>query len=105
MRYLGTCDGNMQEGSLRADVNVSVRKLGSDKFGTRCEIKNVNSIRFMELAIETEAKRQVEILESGRKINQETRLFDIKKNVYQIASTARAPGANGASVKKKKKIY
>ena len=80
MRYLGTCDGNMQEGSLRADVNVSVRKKGEKKFGTRCEIKNVNSIRFMELAIETEAKRQVEILESGRKINQETRLFDIKKN-------------------------
>ena len=80
MRYLGTCDGNMQEGSLRADVNVSVRKKGEKKFGTRCEIKNVNSIRFMEMAIETEAKRQVEILESGKKINQETRLFDTKKN-------------------------
>ena len=80
MRYLGTCDGNMQEGSLRADVNVSVRKKGEKKFGTRCEIKNVNSIRFMEMAIESEAKRQVEILESGKKINQETRLFDTKKN-------------------------
>ena len=80
MRYLGTCDGNMQEGSLRADVNVSVRKLGDKNLGTRCEIKNVNSIRFMQMAIEYEAKRQVEVLESGKKIDQETRLFDTKKN-------------------------
>ena len=69
-----------KKGSLRADVNVSVRKKGEKKFGTRCEIKNVNSIRFMEMAIESEAKRQVEILESGKKIDQETRLFDTKKN-------------------------
>jgi aspartyl-tRNA(Asn)/glutamyl-tRNA(Gln) amidotransferase subunit B len=81
MRYLGTCDGNMQEGSLRADVNVSVRKSGDKKLGTRCEIKNVNSIKFMQMAIEYEAKRQVELLESGKKIDQETRLFDAKKNV------------------------
>ena len=81
MRYLGTCDGNMQEGSLRADVNVSVRKNGDKKLGTRCEIKNVNSIRFMQMAIEYEAKRQVELLESGKKIDQETRLFDTKKNI------------------------
>ena len=80
MRYLGTCDGNMQEGSLRADVNVSVRKKGEKKFGTRCEIKNVNSIKFMEMAIDTEAKRQVELLESGKSIEQETRLFDTKRN-------------------------
>ena len=80
MRYLGTCDGNMQEGSLRADVNVSVRKVGDKKFGTRCEIKNVNSIKFMEMAIEYEANRQVELLESGKNIDQETRLFDTKKN-------------------------
>ena len=80
MRYLGTCDGNMQEGSLRADVNVSVRKVGDKKFGTRCEIKNVNSIRFMQLAIEYEARRQVKLLESDKKVNQETRLFDVKKN-------------------------
>ena len=80
MRYLGTCDGNMQEGSLRADVNVSVRKKGEKKFGTRCEIKNVNSIKFMEMAIDTEAKRQIELLESGKSIEQETRLFDTKKN-------------------------
>ena len=80
MRYLGTCDGNMQEGSLRADVNVSVRKVGDKKFGTRCEIKNVNSIKFMEMAIDYEANRQVELLESGKIIDQETRLFDTKKN-------------------------
>ena len=80
MRYLGTCDGNMQEGSLRADVNVSVRKKGEKKFGTRCEIKNVNSIKFMEMAINSEARRQVELIESGKKIEQETRLFDTKKN-------------------------
>ena len=80
MRYLGTCDGNMQEGSLRADVNVSVRKVGDKKFGTRCEIKNVNSIKFMEMAIEYEANRQAELLESGKTIDQETRLFDTKKN-------------------------
>ena len=80
MRYLGTCDGNMQEGSLRADVNVSVRKIGEDKLGTRCEIKNVNSIKFMQMAIEYEANRQVELIEDGGNIDQETRLFDTKKN-------------------------
>ena len=80
MKYLHTCDGNMQEGSLRADVNVSVRKEGDKNLGTRCEIKNVNSIKFMQMAIVYEAKRQVELLESGKKINQETRLFDTKKN-------------------------
>ncbi len=80
MRYLGTCDGNMQEGSLRADVNVSVRKKGSKEFGTRCEIKNVNSIKFMQMAIEYEANRQVDLIEEGQSIDQETRLFDTKKN-------------------------
>jgi aspartyl-tRNA(Asn)/glutamyl-tRNA(Gln) amidotransferase subunit B len=80
MRYLDTCDGNMQEGSLRADVNVSVRKEGDKKFGTRCEIKNVNSIKFMQMAIEYEASRQVELIENGKKVDQETRLFDTKKN-------------------------
>ncbi len=80
MRYLGTCDGNMQEGSLRADVNVSVRKKGSKEFGTRCEIKNVNSIKFMQMAIEYEANRQVNLIEDGQSIDQETRLFDTKKN-------------------------
>ncbi len=80
MRYLGTCDGNMQEGSLRADVNVSVRKKGETELGTRCEIKNVNSIKFMQMAIDYEANRQVDILEDGGSIDQETRLFDTKKN-------------------------
>ncbi len=80
MRYLGTCDGNMQEGSLRADVNVSVRKKGSKEYGTRCEIKNVNSIKFMQMAIEYEANRQVDLIEDGQSIDQETRLFDTKKN-------------------------
>ncbi|WP_426230036.1 Asp-tRNA(Asn)/Glu-tRNA(Gln) amidotransferase subunit GatB [Pararhizobium sp. DWP3-4] len=75
VRYLGTCDGNMDEGSLRADVNVSVRRPGED-FGTRCEIKNVNSIRFIGQAIEYEARRQIGILEDGGSIDQETRLFD-----------------------------
>jgi aspartyl-tRNA(Asn)/glutamyl-tRNA(Gln) amidotransferase subunit B len=77
LRYLGTCDGNMEEGSLRADVNVSVRKIGAS-LGTRCEIKNVNSIRFIGQAIEHEARRQIDILEDGGKIDQETRLFDPK---------------------------
>ncbi len=80
MRYIGTCDGNMQEGSLRADVNVSVRKKGQKDYGTRCEIKNVNSIKFMQMAIDYEANRQVDIIEEGGLIDQETRLFDTKKN-------------------------
>jgi aspartyl-tRNA(Asn)/glutamyl-tRNA(Gln) amidotransferase subunit B len=78
LRYLGTCDGDMEKGSLRADVNVSVRKPGAP-LGTRCEIKNVNSIRFIGQAIEYEARRQIEILEDGGKIEQETRLFDSGK--------------------------
>ncbi len=80
MRYLGTCDGNMQEGSLRADVNVSVKKKGEEKLGTRCEIKNVNSIKFMQMAIIYEANRQVDLLEDDKIVDQETRLFDTKKN-------------------------
>ncbi|MGB9414320.1 MAG: Asp-tRNA(Asn)/Glu-tRNA(Gln) amidotransferase subunit GatB, partial [Pseudolabrys sp.] len=75
LRYLGTCDGDMEKGNLRADVNVSVRRPG-DPLGTRCEIKNVNSIRFIGQAIEHEARRQIEIIEEGGVIQQETRLFD-----------------------------
>ncbi len=75
LRFLGTCDGNMQEGSLRCDANVSVRRPGGE-LGTRCEIKNLNSIRFLQQAIEYEAIRQVEVLEDGGAIIQETRLFD-----------------------------
>ncbi len=78
IRYLGTCDGNMNEGSMRCDVNVSVRKSGED-FRTRCEIKNVNSIRFVQQAIEIEAQRQVEVWESGGEVLQETRLLDPNK--------------------------
>src|SRR5579862_6389151 len=75
LRYLGTCDGDMEKGNLRADVNVSVRRPG-DPLGTRCEIKNVNSIRFVGQAIEYEARRQIEILEDGGAIERETRLYD-----------------------------
>lgn len=78
LRYLGTCDGNMEQGSMRADINVSVRKPGGE-FGTRCEIKNVNSMRFAVAAIEYEARRQIAILEDGGSIDQETRLFDPNK--------------------------
>src|SRR3979411_243391 len=78
LRYLGTCDGDMEKGSLRADVNVSVRKPGAP-LGTRCEIKNVNSIRFIGQAIEYEARRQIGILEDGGTVEQETRLFDPNK--------------------------
>jgi len=76
LRYLGTCDGNMQEGSMRCDANVSVRPVGSTELRTRCEIKNVNSIRFVQQAIEYEARRHVEVYETGGTIRQETRLFD-----------------------------
>jgi aspartyl-tRNA(Asn)/glutamyl-tRNA(Gln) amidotransferase subunit B len=80
VRYLGTCDGNMEEGSLRCDANVSVRRPG-EGLGTRCELKNINSIRFVMQAIEYEARRQVEVLEDGGTIRQETRLFDSAKGV------------------------
>ncbi len=75
LRYVGSCDGNMEQGSMRADVNVSVRRPG-EPFGTRTETKNVNSVRFIMAAIEYEASRQVDVLESGGKVVQETRLFD-----------------------------
>ncbi len=74
--WIGICDGNMQEGSFRCDANVSVKKPGEEKLGTRCEIKNLNSFRFMERAIEFEARRQIELLEEGGKVEQETRLYD-----------------------------
>lgn len=74
--WIGICDGNLQEGSFRVDANVSVRPLGETKFGTRCEIKNLNSFRFLEKAIEVEARRQIELIEDGGSVVQETRLFD-----------------------------
>jgi aspartyl-tRNA(Asn)/glutamyl-tRNA(Gln) amidotransferase subunit B len=76
VRWIGICDGNMQEGSFRCDANVSVRKSGETKLGTRCELKNLNSFLFMEQAIKFEARRQIALLEDGEKIIQETRLFD-----------------------------
>jgi aspartyl-tRNA(Asn)/glutamyl-tRNA(Gln) amidotransferase subunit B len=76
VRWIGICDGNMQEGSFRCDANVSVRPKGSDKLGTRCEIKNLNSFKFMEKAIDFEVQRQIDVLESGGRIIQETRLYD-----------------------------
>ena len=79
--YLGICDGNMQEGSFRCDANVSVRPKGEKKFGTRAELKNINSFRFVEKAIEYEIGRQIDVLESGGKVIQETRLYDSDKNV------------------------
>src|SRR5579883_578638 len=80
LRYLGTCDGNMDEGSMRCDVNLSVRKPGAP-YGTRCEIKNVNSVRYIQAAIEYEARRQIEIIEEGGAIVQETRLWDARQGV------------------------
>jgi aspartyl-tRNA(Asn)/glutamyl-tRNA(Gln) amidotransferase subunit B len=79
VRYLGICDGNMQEGSFRCDANVSVRPVGSEKFGTRAEIKNINSFRYVEKAILYEVARQIEVIENGGKVVQETRLFDPDK--------------------------
>lgn len=76
LRYLGTCDGNMDEGSMRCDVNVSVRPLGSNEFRTRCEMKNVNSVKFVMQAIENEARRHIDVYENGGEIAQETRQFD-----------------------------
>ncbi|MBI2296990.1 MAG: Asp-tRNA(Asn)/Glu-tRNA(Gln) amidotransferase subunit GatB, partial [Betaproteobacteria bacterium] len=80
VRWIGICDGNMQEGSFRCDANVSVRPAGSGKLGTRCEIKNLNSFRFLERAIEFEVKRQIEVLEDGGAIVQETRLYDAERD-------------------------
>jgi aspartyl-tRNA(Asn)/glutamyl-tRNA(Gln) amidotransferase subunit B len=79
VRYLEICDGNMQEGSFRCDANVSVRKIGAEKYGTRAEIKNINSFRFVEKAINYEVVRQIDVLESGGKVVQETRLYDPDK--------------------------
>ena len=76
VRWIGVCDGNMQEGSFRCDANVSVRRAGAEALGTRCEIKNLNSFRFLEQAIEYEARRQIGVLEDGGRIEQETRLYD-----------------------------
>ncbi|MDH4230884.1 MAG: Asp-tRNA(Asn)/Glu-tRNA(Gln) amidotransferase subunit GatB [Nitrospirota bacterium] len=83
VRYLGVCDGNMEQGSLRCDANVSVRPVGQKEFGTRAEIKNINSFRFVEKAIEYEIKRQIKVIEDGGKVIQETRLWDSNKGITE----------------------
>ena len=85
--WLGICDGNMQEGSFRCDVNVSVRPVGQKEFGTRCEIKNLNSFRFMEEAIAYEVRRQIELIEDGGKVQQATRLWDPDKKETRAMRT------------------
>ncbi|MGE4134062.1 MAG: Asp-tRNA(Asn)/Glu-tRNA(Gln) amidotransferase subunit GatB [Bdellovibrionales bacterium] len=91
LRYLEVCDGNLEEGSMRCDCNVSVRKKGADKLGTKVELKNINSFRFVEKAIEYEIQRQIETIESGEKIVQETRLYDSTKNrTYSMRSKEEA---------------
>ena len=80
VQYLGICDGNMQEGSFRVDANVSVRLKGEEEFGTRAEIKNINSFRFLERAINHEVERQIDVIEGGGEVLQETRLYDADKD-------------------------
>src|SRR5688572_15380505 len=80
VRWIGICDGNMQEGSFRCDANVSVRAAGESRLGTRAEIKNLNSFRFLEKAIDFEVRRQVELIEDGGRVIQETRLYDAQRN-------------------------
>jgi len=80
VQYLGVCDGNMQEGSFRCDVNISIRPMGQEEYGTRAEIKNLNSFRFIEKAIAHEVERQIDVIESGNRVVQETRLYDANKD-------------------------
>lgn len=84
VQYLGICTGNMEEGAFRADTNISVRKKGETKLGTRCELKNINSFKFISDAIEYEIERQITLLESGQSIRQETRLWDTKEGVTKV---------------------
>jgi len=83
LRYLGVCDGNMEQGSLRCDANVSVRPVGQRELGTRTEVKNINSFKFVEKALEYEIKRQIRLLEEGEKVIQETRLWDSSKGITE----------------------
>ena len=87
VRYLEICDGNMQEGSFRCDANVSVRPAGTQELGTRTEVKNLNSFRFVERALEYEVERQIDVLESGGEIVQETRLYDVDQGVTRSMRT------------------
>ncbi|MBI5188835.1 MAG: Asp-tRNA(Asn)/Glu-tRNA(Gln) amidotransferase subunit GatB [Nitrospirae bacterium] len=83
LRYLGVCDGNMEQGSLRCDANVSIRPEGQKEYGTRTEVKNINSFKFVEKALEYEIKRQIKVLEEGGKVIQETRLWDSTKGITE----------------------
>ena len=83
LRYLGVCDGNMEQGSLRCDANVSVRPVGQEELGTRAEVKNINSFRFVEKALEYEIKRQIKVVKEGGKVIQETRLWDANRGVTE----------------------
>lgn len=83
LRYLGVCDGNMEQGSLRCDANVSIRPIGQKEYGTRAEVKNINSFKFVEKALEYEIKRQIRVIEEGGKIIQETRLWDSNKGITE----------------------
>jgi aspartyl-tRNA(Asn)/glutamyl-tRNA(Gln) amidotransferase subunit B len=87
LRWIGVCDGNMQEGSFRCDANVSVRRAGDTRLGTRAEVKNLNSFRFMEQAIEFEARRQIALLEEGGRVEQETRLYDPERGETRAMRT------------------
>ncbi|MFW6346873.1 MAG: Asp-tRNA(Asn)/Glu-tRNA(Gln) amidotransferase subunit GatB, partial [Halomonas sp.] len=87
VRYLEICDGNMQEGSFRCDANVSVRPVGQEAFGTRAELKNLNSFRFVERALAYEVERQIDLLESGGEVVQETRLYDVDQGVTRSMRT------------------
>ncbi|OEY86595.1 aspartyl/glutamyl-tRNA amidotransferase subunit B [Wolbachia pipientis] len=84
LRYVGSCDGDMEKGSLRCDANVSVCRRGSKEFGTRCEIKNLNSVRYMVQAVDYEINRQIEILENGEELNQDTLLFDVSSGKTKV---------------------
>ena len=97
VRYLGICDGNMAEGSLRCDCNVSVRPKGQAEFGTRAEIKNVNSFRFIEKAINHEVQRQIELIEDGGKVVQETRLYDPNKDETRPCAARKKPTTTATS--------
>jgi aspartyl-tRNA(Asn)/glutamyl-tRNA(Gln) amidotransferase subunit B len=83
LRYLGVCDGNMEQGSLRCDANVSIRPVGQKEFGTRAEVKNINSFKFVEKALEYEIKRQIKVVEEGGRVIQETRLWDSNKGITE----------------------
>ena len=98
LRYLGVCDGNMEQGSLRCDANVSVRPVGQKEFGTRAEVKNINSFRFVEKALEYEIKRQIKVIEEGGKVIQETRLWDSNRGSQNRCAARKKPMTTAISL-------